>query len=79
MQRVLDFNSDIYDDVNQFELELDHGEHFSPNRTRSGKVHGEHPVSLKRRRSRVGMRGNKSVPNFGEDDMADSEENSDKP
>jgi len=74
MQRVLDFNSDIYDDFNQFELELDHGEHFSPNRTRSGKVHGEHPTSLKRRRSRVGMRGNKSVPNCGEGDMADSEE-----
>jgi len=74
MQRVLDFNSDIYDDFNQFELELDHGEHFSPNRTRSGKVHGEHPTSLKRRRSRVGMRGNKSVPNSGEGDMADSEE-----
>jgi len=74
MQRVLDFNSDIYDDFNQFELELDHGEHFSPNRTRSGKVHGEHSTSLKRRRSRVGMRGNKSAPNCGEGDMADSEE-----
>jgi len=75
MQRVLDFNSDVDDDCNQFELELDHGEHFSPNRTRSGKVHGENPASLKSRRSRVGVRGDKSVPYCGDGDMADSEEN----
>jgi len=74
MQRVLDFYSGIDDDFNQFELELDHGDHFSPNRTRSGKVHGEHPVSLKRRRSRVGVRGDMSVPYCGDGDTADSEE-----
>ena len=77
MQRVLDFNSDIYEDFDQFELELDHGEYFSPNRTRSGKVHGEQAASLKRR-SRVGGRGDKSVANCGDGDLADSEENYDE-
>ena len=77
MQRVLDFDSDIYDDFNQFELELDHGDYFSPNRTRSGKVHGEGAASLKRR-SGVGVISNKSVANFGDGDLADSEENYDE-
>ena len=36
LARVLDFNSDHDDEFNQFELELDCGDQFSPNRTRSG-------------------------------------------
>ena len=77
MQRVLDFDSDIYDDFNQFELELDHGEHLSPNKTRSGKLHGEHPESLKRR-SRVGEGIRMSAQKCGDGDTADSEENIDE-
>jgi len=76
MQRVLNFHTDLEDDgYSQFELELDSGDIFSPNRTRSGKMHGEPPVSLKRRRSKVLDRDEKSNPvDLTDGDMADTEE-----
>jgi len=78
LARVLDFNSDHDDDFNQFELELDCGDQFSPNRTRSGRVHGGRShVSLKRRRNKNVGENSATTRNPVDGDLADNEENDD--
>jgi len=79
LTRVLDFNSDHDDEFNQFELELDCGDQFSPNRTRSGRVHGGRShVGLKRRRNKnVGRAEHSTTRNAADGDLADNEENDD--
>jgi len=81
MACVLEFQSDNEDEFNQFELELDCGDQLSPNRTRSGRVHGGHQprASLKRRRNKKVDRGGPAISrNSADGDLADNEENDDE-
>eukprot|EP00092_Neocalanus_flemingeri_P041163 GFUD01044821.1.p1 GENE.GFUD01044821.1~~GFUD01044821.1.p1 ORF type:complete len:644 (-),score=129.77 GFUD01044821.1:140-2071(-) len=73
MPRTLQFSSDNEEEMDQFELELDGGDNFSPHRTRSGRVY---PAShVKKRRGRMGRGEGDTTREDG--DMADCEENGD--
>eukprot|EP00092_Neocalanus_flemingeri_P108989 GFUD01140015.1.p1 GENE.GFUD01140015.1~~GFUD01140015.1.p1 ORF type:complete len:638 (-),score=131.31 GFUD01140015.1:139-2052(-) len=75
MPRTLQFSSDNEEEMDQFELELDGGDNFSPHRTRSGRVY---PAShVKKRRGRMGRGEGDTTREDG--DMADCEENGDDP